>query len=144
MLQRLWPVLVPSWRFFDTIGPAPRLEWARAPSGAAADAPVLWQEFRPLPERRGLAAVLASLVWAPRRNQTLFLLGCAERLMERPSAALEARLLAALRDAALSGELPGTALGDDLYVRIVVTQRDGGSLRELEVWRRLVSAGAVA
>ena len=144
MLQRLWPVLLPSWRFFDTIGPAPRLEWACAPRGAAADAPVLWQEFRPLPERRGLAAVLASLVWAPRRNQTLFLLGCAEHLLQAPSAALETRLLSAMRDAALAGELPGTARGDDLHVRIVVTQRDGDSLSEHEAWRRLVSAGAAA
>lgn len=142
MLQRLWPVLLPSWRFFDTIGPAPRLEWACSPPGAAADAPVRWQEFRPLPERRSFAGVLASLVWAPRRNETLFLLGCAEHLLEGHSAALETRLVAAMRDAWLAGDLPGAARGDDLHVRIVVTQREGESLREHQAWRRLISAGA--
>ena len=144
MLQRLWPVLLPSWRFFDTIGPAPRLEWAYSPSGTAADAPVRWQEFRPLPARRSLAGVLASLVWAPRRNETLFLLGCAEHLSEAPTAALETRLLSAMREAAQAGELPGTLRGYDLHVRIVVTQRDGESLSEHEAWRSRVPATAAA
>ena len=80
----------------------------------------------------------------PRRNETLFLLGCAERLLDAPSPALEARLCSALRAAAAASELPGAAQGRQLHVRIVVTQREGEGLREHEAWRRTVPAQDVA
>ena len=129
MLQHLLPVLLPSWRLFDSIGPAPMLQWARE----AHDAEPRWKAFRPLPERRTLAAVLMSLAWAPQRNETLYLASCAERLLAGPNAALERRVVEALRAAAEAGELAG--VGTRLHVRIMVSERDGATIRERQAWR---------
>ena len=52
-LKLLLPALIPSWRFFDTIAPSPRIEYAllHDPHAAAA-----WREFRPRPARPDAAA----------------------------------------------------------------------------------------
>jgi len=79
-LRLLAPVLIPSWRFVDTITASPRIEVARL---GAADQPVEnWREFRPRPARLTLPAILLRLVWNPRWNETLFLTSCAERLLQ--------------------------------------------------------------
>lgn len=83
-LSLLLPALVPSWRFFDTIGPSPRIEYALLSSPDAT--PEGWQEFRPRPQRISLPSMLARLVWNPRWNETLFLVSCAERLADHPTA----------------------------------------------------------
>lgn len=131
MIQWLLPALLPSWRFFDRIGAAPRLEWART----AEDGAPQWQVFRPQPAQRSFAEVALSLVWAPRRNETLFLLSCAERLLESPEPARERVLLTALRELALAGELAGGSHETRLHVRIMVTERDGDVIAEREAWR---------
>lgn len=82
-LSLLLPALVPSWRFFDTIGPSPRIEYALLSS--PDDAPEGWQEFRPRPQRVSPLAMLTRLFWNPRWNETLFLVSCSERLMDHPT-----------------------------------------------------------
>ncbi len=131
MLQWLLPALLPSWRFFDRVGAAPRLEWARAAKGE----PPVWRVFRPQPERRSVDAVALSLVWAPRRDETLFLLSCAERLIESPDPPRERVLLARLRELALAGEFVARTHEDRLHVRIMLTERDGEAIAEREAWR---------
>lgn len=80
----LLPALVPSWNFFDVIAPSPRVEYALAETrDAVLDA---WTEFRPRPQRLSPAAMLARLFWNPRWNESLFLVSCAERLVEEPTA----------------------------------------------------------
>ncbi|MCD8519774.1 MAG: hypothetical protein LRY57_00355 [Alphaproteobacteria bacterium] len=78
-LQLLLPALIPSWRFFDTIAPSPRIEIALLPDEKAEAAH--WREFHPRPERRSPLTILKSLFWNPRWNESLFLVSCAERLM---------------------------------------------------------------
>lgn len=80
----LAPALVPSWNFFDVIAASPRVEYALAGSrDALLEA---WTEFRPRPQRLSLAVMLARLFWNPRWNESLFLVSCAERLVEEPTA----------------------------------------------------------
>lgn len=80
----LLPALVPSWNFFDVIAPSPRVEYALAGSrDAVLDA---WAEFRPRPPHLSLAMMLARLLWNPRWNESLYLVSCAERLVEEPTA----------------------------------------------------------
>jgi len=80
----LLPALIPSWNFFDVIAPSPRVEYALADSrDAALD---VWTEFRPRPLRMPPAAMLGRLFWNPRWNESLFLVSCAERLVEEPTA----------------------------------------------------------
>lgn len=78
----LLPALIPSWNFFDVIAPSPRIEIARL---AAPDDARAWHEFRPRPRRVSPLEMLRRLVWNPRWNETLFLVSCAERLVDHPT-----------------------------------------------------------
>lgn len=76
------PVLFPSWRFFKSIEPSPRVEWTTV---SAVNSPgALWHAFRPRPERLGILPLLLSVFWNPKRNQDLFFVSCAERIQETP------------------------------------------------------------
>lgn len=82
-LSFVLPVLIPSWRFFKTIEPAPQVEWAALAS--PKDRPQSWQPFRPKPPRTGWAAMLGRLFWNPDQNETLFVISCAERIQQDPT-----------------------------------------------------------
>ena len=82
-LKLLLPALVPSWRFFDTIAPSPRIEFTLLHT--AQEASGRWQEFRPRPARLSIGGMLKRLFWNPRWNESLFLVSCAERLMASPT-----------------------------------------------------------
>lgn len=79
-LRLLLPALIPSWNFFDVIAPSPRVEYAL--TAERDDAPTDWQAFRPRPENVPLATMARRLVWNPRLNETLFVVSCAERLID--------------------------------------------------------------
>jgi len=83
-ISLLAPALIPSWNFFDVIAASPRVEYALAEArDAVLDA---WTEFRPRPARLSPAAMLARLFWNARWNESLYLVSCAERLVEEPTA----------------------------------------------------------
>ena len=82
-LKLLLPALIPSWRFFYTFGPSPRIEYALLHEAHAVAA---WQEFRLRPARLSFGQMLLRMVWNPRWNQSLYLVSCAERLMANPTA----------------------------------------------------------
>ncbi len=84
LLKLLLPALIPSWNFFDVIAPSPRVEYARLRS--IGDAQGEWREFRPRPQRLGPLELLRRLVWNPHWNESLFLVSCAERLTDEPTA----------------------------------------------------------
>ena len=81
-LRLLLPALIPSWNFFDVIAPSPRVEYALSPS---PDAPGAWLAFRPRPQHVPVATMLRRLAWNPRLNETLFVVSCAERLIDHPT-----------------------------------------------------------
>jgi hypothetical protein len=86
MLQSLklfLPALIPSWRFFETVEASPRIEFAllEVEGGKAAD----WQEFRPRPTHLSFRSMFKRLLWNPAWNESLFLVSCAERLMDNPT-----------------------------------------------------------
>lgn len=80
----LAPALIPSWNFFDVIAASPRVEYALADTREATLED--WAEFRPRPQSLSPVAILGRLVWNPRWNESLFLVSCAERLVEEPTA----------------------------------------------------------
>jgi len=86
-LKLLLPALTPSWRFFDSVGPSPRIEYS-TPEG--------WRELRPRPAVVTWRQMVGGLFWNPERNESLFLTSCAERLLETLNAhsvsEIEARL----------------------------------------------------
>lgn len=81
------PVLVPSWRFFKTIEPSPRVQWALLPVGSAAGVggAIDWREFRARPEIVSPLQMARRLFWNPAWNETLFLVSCAERIQGQPT-----------------------------------------------------------
>ena len=112
-LQLLLPALTPSWRFFDSVGPSPRIEYA------LRDEADNWREFRPRPPALSLRERLKRLFWNPHGNESLFLTSCAERLLENPTE--HSRREIATRIAAELAQSPH----DDPQFRIVLVAREG-------------------
>jgi hypothetical protein len=126
-VKLLLPALIPSCRFFDTIAPSPRIEFALLK--AAHDVPENWQEFRPRPAHLSLASMLKRLFWNPRWNETLFLVSCAERPMENgaehSAREIAKRIQTELEQKALYGrEMPY------LKFRLAFVHRQGIRLQE--------------
>lgn len=97
MLSLLLPALIPSWRFFDRIGPAPCIQCAVTLSTAMPPLEA-WREVRPAPRHVRPITAIARLFWNAPRNETLFLASCAERLLDDPSPERADRLWARLAD----------------------------------------------
>lgn len=131
-LSLLLPALVPSWRFFDTIGPSPRIEYALLSS--PDDAPDDWQEFRPRPQRVSLRSMLARLVWNPGWNETLFLVSCAERLADHPTAHSEDEIYRRIATD-VAQVLDAAPQGPWLCFRLVFLVRDNDGLVREERFR---------
>lgn len=74
------PVIIPSWRFFDVIAPSPRIELTFLER--QDDLPQEWQEYRPRPETLAIPDLLRRVVWNADWNESLFLMRCAERLVD--------------------------------------------------------------
>lgn len=122
-LALLLPALVPSWNFFDVIVPSPRVEFALTPTRDASAAD--WREFRPRPWRHSLAGTIRRLIWNPRWNENLFLVSCAERLAEHPTAHSEDEIFRRIAaDLRRRSEKDAGWLG----FRLVFVRRDGESL----------------
>ena len=115
-LALLLPALIPSWRFFKTVAPSPRLEARRGDD---------WQPVPPPAMPLGVGAVLRRLVWNPEWNAHLYSVTLSERLLETG----DARAAEALRDhvAGRMGWPP-----DETHFRLILVYRDGGRiLRDL-------------
>jgi len=115
------PVLVPSWRFFKTIEPSPRVQWTLIPD--CGDAAEDWQEFRARPENVSPFQMLLRLFWNPAWNETLFLVSCAERIQEHPTDhsinEIRRRILHEFV------RTPIDAVGKRFQFRLVFVHRDG-------------------
>ena len=82
-LLLLLPALIPSWRFFDTIAPSPRIEFMLLQT--PQDIGDAWQEFLPRPAQLSVGSMLKRMLWNPHWNEYLFLVSCAERPIESPT-----------------------------------------------------------
>ena len=118
-LRLLAPALIPSWNFFDVIAPSPRVEYAVTETSTAT--PAAWTEFRPRPARVSPLAMLARLVWNPRWNQSLFVVSCAERLVDQPTAHSEDEIFRRI-----AADLPDAR--GWLWFRLVFLSRDGEAI----------------
>jgi hypothetical protein len=79
-IKLLLPILFPSWRFFSSIGPSPRIDvgFVAEESGS----PESWNPFRPIPQHITLMQQLIRLFHNPQWNELLYINSCAERLFE--------------------------------------------------------------
>jgi len=83
-LTLLLPCLFPSWTFFSTVEPSPRVHW-RATSGTG-ETQSDWVLFRPRPAHLSAGTMLRRLLWNPGWNETLYLVSLSERVMLTNSA----------------------------------------------------------
>lgn len=87
-IELLLPTLFPSWRFFQTVGPSPRIEYSVTHKGQSS----AWRESHPLPDHVSLARMARRMVWNPARNKQLYMVSLAERLVSGIHAHSEAEL----------------------------------------------------
>lgn len=126
MLHYLLPALLPSWRFFDFIGPSPRIEFCLLQH--AGDLPSQWQPFRPSPQRISLLARLGALLWNPRGNEALYLLSTSEKLLQRQSVAAQMEIALRIAAAFACGEIVASPQDRFFQFRLLEIERDGDAL----------------
>lgn len=126
-LKLLLPALIPSWRFFDTIAPSPRIEFTLLKS--ARDDTGQWREFRPRPARLTVGAMLKRMFWNPRWNESLFLVSCAERLMQNPTEHSRQEIFNRIT-AELARNSIDVAAMPYLQFRLVFWSREGAQLQK--------------
>ena len=128
IIRLLFPALLPSWRFFDVIAPSPRIQYALL--GTKTETEYCWCEFRPRPLRVSISNTLTRLFWNPVRNDNLFLVSCAERIVENPTRHSEDEIFKRI-----FSDFHANALGDGVldanYVkfRLLLVRRQGESLQ---------------
>ena len=82
-VRLLGPVLIPSWRFFDVVGPSPRIEYGFQ---LAADvAPACWHRLEFAPPAVSLTQMLLRLFFNAQRNDMLFLVSCCDQVISDSS-----------------------------------------------------------
>jgi len=129
ILKLLVPALIPSWRFFDTIAPSPRIQFALL--NTENDTPSEWREFRPRPGHLSFLQMLGRMIWNPEWNESLFLTSCAERLMENPTQHSEDEILKRIINE-LNDKNSNTQTGvtTHLQFRLLLVQRHNSHLHE--------------
>ncbi len=85
LLKLFLPILFPSWRFFEAIGPSPRIEVRLASSPD-------WHPLGALPARLNVGDYLRRLVHAPEWNAQLYLTSTAIRHAVEPTAHTQSTL----------------------------------------------------
>lgn len=82
LIALLLPALFPSWRFFKTVAPSPRIEYRLIRSGQ----PDRWQADRPRPGWLSFRTMLMRMLWNPHWNEQLYLVSLSERVIGEESA----------------------------------------------------------
>lgn len=113
------PVLLPSWRFFQSVEPSPRVEWACCHT---SQKPLNWREFRPCRTRITPLQMVCSLFWNPSRNANLFIVSCAERIRQAPNDHSIGVIQAAVQSDIREGIIATTS--DLIQFRLVFVHRE--------------------
>lgn len=124
-LKLLLPALIPSWNFFDTISPSPRIEYSLLSSEDEKTSS--WIEFRPHSVQFSFKETLKNMVWNPKVNETLFLVSCAERIIENHTPHSEKEILKRIEKELLQRN--GTKDKIFLQFRLLFIHRQGINLK---------------
>lgn len=122
-IKLLFPALIPSWNFFDIIAPSPQIQFVLL--NAAHTAISDWQVFRPRPQQIKFSQALKQLFWNPQWNESLFLVSCAERIMENYTTHSENEIFDRIQN-----DLSNQTMATHLQFRLVYTQRIGTELNK--------------
>lgn len=129
IFKLLLPALIPSWNFFDVIVPSPRIQFFIL--NKKNDTSERWQEFRPRPAHLSIWQTLGRIFWNPDWNESLFMMSCAERLMEYPTQHSEDEILKRIKtDLILNNDNSVLKNTTKVQFRLVFIRREGDSLKE--------------
>lgn len=95
-IKLLFPALIPSWNFFDIISPSPRIHFILLDTEKVRITE--WQEFRPRPEKISVGQTLIRLIWNPKWNESLFLVSCAEKIIDNYTTHSENEILSRIEN----------------------------------------------
>ena len=138
-LKLLLPALLPWWRFFDFIAPSPRIQYAFLVAGD--ETPEKWCEFRPRPLRLSFLQMLGRLFWNQGWNESLFLVSCAERLLENPTSHSEDEILKRIiSDLAKNNVGPDLKSASHLQFRLLLVQRKSNEIEQAVVFESRTQA----
>ncbi len=133
ILKLLIPALVPSWNFFDIITASPRIQFTLL--GAENESPREWHEFRPRPAHLSLLQMLGRLFWNAKWNESMFVVGCAERLIEHPTQHSENEILQRIINDIMEKPSSGQRMdATHLQFRLLTIERRGTTLQQEEVY----------
>lgn len=131
ILKLLLPAVIPSWRFFDIIAPSPRIQFALLNVENGSSENKQWQEFRPRPSHLSFLQMLGHMLWNPWRNESLFLVSCAERLLQQPTQHSEDEILKRIaHDLKTGALLPASKTATHLQFRLLLVQRVDSELQQ--------------
>lgn len=129
-LKLLLPALIPSWRFFDFIVASPRVQFVLLNSAGKPLGD--WQEFRPRPAQLSFGKMLQRMLWNPQWNESLFMVSCAERLLENPTRHSEDEIFKRIqREIERTGSRPEDATQVQFRL-LMVERRDTVLYREVD------------
>lgn len=124
VLILLLPCLIPSWRFFKSVEPSPRVQWRGvSPPGGPEDD---WQDYRPAPQTVSVTGMLRRLIWNPDRNRDLWVVSLSERLILDPSAHSHDEICRRVAAEATAHLAPGQF--SDLQFRLLFISREDGRI----------------
>jgi hypothetical protein len=128
LLKLFLPIIFPSWRFFSSIGPSPRIE-----VGFVADTnsePEEWLPFRRLPKKINFTLALQQLFHNPLWNERLYINTCAEHLFEGYSEFREREIGERLVAAVLKKEIVFDGEFHYLVFRIRALEVEAGQVKD--------------
>ncbi len=125
-LKLILPVLIPSWDFFDVIVASPRIQFSLVDNEAAEG--VVWQEYRPRPATLSLGVMLRRMFWNAPWNESLYMVSCAERLIDYPTKHSEDEIFRRLIKEVIVKET--NVENKSLRFRLVFIKRTGEQLVE--------------
>ncbi|MEN0038998.1 MAG: hypothetical protein AAGC78_18105 [Cellvibrio sp.] len=128
MLRLILPVLFPSWRFFSSIGPSPRIEVGFA--STAQLEPADWFPVFPLPEKISFTSGIVQLLHNPKWNDRLYINTCAEHLFESHSEFHEQQIAQRLLHLISAREIPVPINAQTLFFRVRALVAENGQLTE--------------
>jgi hypothetical protein len=131
LLKLLLPAVFPSWRFFSSIGPSPRIEIAFT----SADTSLLsnWQPVNQLPKKMNFVGGMLRLLHNPDWNEYLYMNTCAERIMEQNTAFYVDDIAKRLIAATEAGKLVDARTNQMLMFRIRAITNDNLAGDELAI-----------
>jgi len=125
----LLPALIPSWNFFDVIVPSPRIQFSllNKENKVVKD----WSEFRPRPTHVSVWKMLGRMFWNPDWNESLYLMSCAERLIDYPTQHSEDEIFRRIKADVVENKENNFPVDiAKVKFRLVFIRREGKQLKE--------------